>query len=41
MKLRKRTLNIRTGGVSMLENDVVRLLEVVVFADPNGSGKVL
>ena len=39
MKQKGRILNIRTGGVSMSENNMVRLPEVIVFAGPNGSGK--
>ena len=39
IKRGRRTLNIRTEGVSMSGNDVTRLLEAIVFAGPNGSGK--
>ena len=38
MRQKMRILNIRTGDVSMLANDAVRLPEVIVFAGPNGSG---
>lgn len=34
-------LNIRTGGVSMPENNMVRLPEVIPFAGANGTGKFM
>ena len=39
MRQEKHILNIQTEGVSMSENDLIRLPEVIVFAGPNGSGK--
>ncbi len=39
MKRNGRILNIRTGGANMLDNQSVKLPEVMVFAGPNGSGK--
>lgn len=39
IKLRRRTLNIRTGGANKSGNDAVWLPKVIVFAGPNGSGK--
>lgn len=39
MRYKKHILNIQTGGVNILKNDVVKLPEIIVFAGPNGSGK--
>lgn len=36
-KLKEHILNIQMGGENMLENDAVRLPEIIVFAGPNGS----